>query len=396
MAKFKSVYVQGGRWKWLFFVAAVGIAVSSVIYTNRFISDLKVQERNHIKLWALAYRDISSPTGDANINLALEVIRSNSNIPAILTDQAKMPIDFIHVDSSKIFNFKQNCIDTSKAIKIIEKMSLVHDPIQIVMGKDTYNYIYYDNSTLLKAIEVFPLLQLAVIGIFLWLAYYAFMASRKYEQDFLWVGMAKETAHQLGTPISSLMAWLEVLRLDATTNMNETLNEVKTDIQRLELITERFSKIGSTPQLEPIDVRNVIEETLAYLKLRVSSKVEFQVHLPNDEVWVQLNAPLFQWVIENIVKNAVDAMEAQGVIQFHLVETPRRIYFDITDSGKGIPMSQFKTIFNPGITSKKRGWGLGLSLVKRIVDNYHNGKVYVKSSEIGKGTTFRISLPLIH
>ncbi|MFY8132818.1 MAG: hypothetical protein ACOVOL_06240, partial [Bacteroidia bacterium] len=214
MAKWRSIYLRGGRWKWLFFAAAVGIAVSSVVYTNQFIADLEEQERNHIKLWALAYRDITASTGDGNVNLAFEVIRSNQNIPAILTDQSKMPIDFIHIDSSKILDRKSQQIDTSKALKIMSRMSGVHEPIQIVSGRNTYNYIYYDNSTLLKAIEVFPFLQLAVIAIFLWIAYYAFMASRKYEQDFLWVGMAKETAHQLGTPISSLMAWLEVLRID--------------------------------------------------------------------------------------------------------------------------------------------------------------------------------------
>jgi two-component sensor histidine kinase len=396
MAKWRSIYLRGGRWKWLFFAAAVGIAVSSVIYTNRFIADLEEQERNHIKLWALAYRDITASAGDGNVNLAFEVIRSNQNIPAILTDQAKMPIDFIHIDSSKILNSNTQQIDTSKALKIMGRMSAVHEPIQIVAGKNTYNYIYYDNSTLLKAIEVFPFLQLAVIAIFLWIAYFAFMASRKHEQDFLWVGMAKETAHQLGTPISSLMAWLEVLRIDANDTTSDTLNEVKKDIQRLELITDRFSKIGSTPQLEAHDLKRVLDEALDYLKLRVSSKVIFEVEVPQSEVWARINPPLFHWVIENIVKNAVDAMEAHGTITFQLQETPRRVYLDIVDTGKGIPASQLKSIFNPGVTSKKRGWGLGLSLVKRIVENYHNGKVFVKQSEIGKGSTFRISLPLLN
>jgi signal transduction histidine kinase len=396
MARWRTIYLRGGRWKWLFFAAAVGIAVSSVVYTNHFIADLEEQERNHIKLWALAYRDITSSNGEGNVNLAFEVIQSNENIPAILTDQTKMPIDFIHVDSSKILNKITQQIDTSKALKIMAQMSAIHEPIQIVSGKNTYNYIYYDNSTLLKAIEVFPFLQLAVIAIFLWIAYYAFMASRKHEQDFLWVGMAKETAHQLGTPISSLMAWLEVLRIDASDTTNETLNEVRKDIQRLELITDRFSKIGSTPQLEGHDIKRVLDEALDYLKLRVSSKVNFVVEAPQSEVWARINPPLFHWVIENIVKNAVDAMEAHGTITFHLQETPRRVYLDISDTGKGIPPSQLKSIFNPGVTSKKRGWGLGLSLVKRIVENYHSGKVFVKNSEVGKGTTFRISLPLLN
>jgi len=396
MAKWRSIYLRGGRWKWLFFIAAVGIAVASVIYTNHFISDLEEQERNHIKLWALAYRDINSSAVDGNVNLAFEVIRSNQNIPAILTDQEKQPIDFIHIDSSKILDRKFQFIDTAKASNIIRRMELVHEPIQIISGKNTYNYIFYDNSTLLKAIEIFPFLQLAVIAVFLWIAYYAFMASRKHEQDFLWVGMAKETAHQLGTPISSLMAWLEVLKIDATEHTNETLKEVKKDIQRLELITDRFSKIGSTPQLDAHELNNVLEEALDYLKLRVSSKVVFSIESASPEVWARINPPLFHWVIENIVKNAVDAMEAQGAITFALQETPRRVYLDISDTGKGIPPSQIKSIFNPGVTSKKRGWGLGLSLVKRIVENYHSGKVFVKNSEVGKGTTFRISLPLLN
>lgn len=389
----KSVYFKRGRWKWFLMIVAVGIGWGSLYYTQTFILEMERQERSHIKLWAMAYREISNSLGEGNINLALEVIRSNENIPAILTDATRMPTDFTILDSSLIISKSTGMIDTSMALKVMARMSAEHDPIPISYGDKVSNYIYYSDSTLLKAIRYFPYFQMGIIAIFLMVAYYAFMSSRKYEQDYLWVGMAKETAHQLGTPISSLMAWLEMLRMDADESKEETLNEIQKDIERLELITERFSKIGSVPKLDPIDVRDVLNSGLSYLRLRVSRQVEFTILMPEESIMARINPPLFNWVVENLIKNAVDAMEGKGHITITLKETPRKVILDIADTGKGIPSNKWKTIFDPGITSKKRGWGLGLSLAKRIIENYHSGKIYVKESEIGKGSTFRITMP---
>lgn len=254
-------------------------------------------------------------------------------------------------------------------------------------------YLYYENSFLLTQLTYYPFIQLSVIAIFGFIAYLGFSYSRTAEQNRVWVGMAKETAHQLGTPISSLIAWVEYLKTDERLQNHEVLTELNKDIEKLELITERFSSIGSIPVLNDENVIVIVRRVVDYLKSRISSKVEINVTALEDEIFAQLNPPLFEWVVENIIKNAVDAMSGDGSITINIIPgSDYKVFVDISDTGKGIPASKMKTVFNPGFTTKKRGWGLGLALAERIVENYHKGKIFVKSSEIDRGTTFRIVL----
>jgi signal transduction histidine kinase len=268
-------------------------------------------------------------------------------------------------------------------------MRAEHDPIEIHIG-NIKQYILYRDSELLIRLRYYPYFQLAVIALFLLVSYLAFSSSRKAEQNQVWVGMAKETAHQLGTPLSSLVAWLEFLRLKGMSS--DYTNEIEKDIHRLQTITERFSKIGSAPSLTKVNVYEVLSHSVAYIRTRSSDKVVFDLVVPPTEVFAPMNVPLFEWVIENILKNAIDAMSGQGRIDVKITNQHQFVYIDICDTGKGIPKSSYKTIFKPGFTTKSRGWGLGLSLSKRIIEEYHDGQIFVKSSEIYKGTTFRIVL----
>ncbi len=264
-------------------------------------------------------------------------------------------------------------------------------PIRVSLGEDQVNYIYYSDSIIITQLRYFPLVQLLIIGLFLFISYLIFSAFRNAEQNQVWIGLAKETAHQLGTPLSSLMAWVELLELRGVDK--ETLSELNKDIGRLGVITDRFSKIGSTPELEEHSVEQVMIEAIEYLKPRISSKVKFEISENQDrEVYAMINRPLFSWVIENLIKNAVDAMSGEGTITIDIHHEIQCVYIDITDTGKGIPSGSQKAVFQPGYTTKRRGWGLGLSLAKRIIATYHNGKIFVKRSEAGKGTTFRIVL----
>ena len=265
-----------------------------------------------------------------------------------------------------------------------------NEPIAIAINNQTINYIFYKDSELLQQLKYYPFFQIFIIALFLLISYYLFSTSRKVEQNQVWVGMAKETAHQLGTPLSSLMAWVEYLKLkDVDEN---TIAELSKDITRLEVITERFSKIGSVPKLEVENLNTVITDSLSYLKVRISKKVNITFTTQNNmEIQAKLNPSLFSWVLENIIKNAVDAMKGEGNIDIFVTDQSQFVYIDITDTGTGIPRAQQKTIFEPGFTTKQRGWGLGLSLVKRIIENYHEGKIFVKQSD-ATGTTFRIVL----
>ena len=269
-------------------------------------------------------------------------------------------------------------------------MRTQNEPIAITINNQATNYIFYKDSKLLQQLKYYPYFQLLIISLFLLISYYLFSTSRKVEQNQVWVGMAKETAHQLGTPLSSLMAWVEYLKLK---NIDEnTINELSKDITRLEVITERFSKIGSVPKLELESLNEVINNTLGYIKVRISKKVNITFTSQNNtEILAKLNPPLFSWVLENLIKNAVDAMKGEGDIAIYIIDQTQFVYIDITDTGTGIPRAKQKTIFEPGYTTKQRGWGLGLSLVKRIIENYHSGKIFVKQSD-ANGTTFRIVL----
>lgn len=314
-----------------------------------------------------------------------DIVTNSASVPVIYTDSSQQKVlAYGNIDEDKIES-------VGYITQLIEKMREANPPIKVTLGDDKVRYIFYDESPLLARLKYYPFVQLGVIGLFLLIAYYLFSTARNAEQNQVWVGMAKETAHQLGTPLSSLLAWIEVLR---SKNVDEqTLTEIKRDLGRLETVTERFSKIGAAPKLEHNDVNKVIDNTLKYLKTRLSKKVTFSHTTSNgNKVMASVNVPLLEWVLENIIKNAVDAISGDGKIDIHVTDQSQFVYIDISDSGKGIPKGARKTVFQPGYTTKKRGWGLGLSLTKRIIENYHSGKVFVKQSDLGQGTTFRIVL----
>lgn len=329
--------------------------------------------------------ELRSVLNDLVESFISEIVVNSALVPVIYTDSSqKRVIDYGNIDSAQINQ-------PAYLEALIEDMKQQNPPIEVNLEGRSKNYIFYKDSDLLIQLKYYPFFQFGVIGFFLLLAYYLFSIARRSEQNQVWVGMAKETAHQLGTPLSSLMAWTEILR---SKNVDEnTIEEIGKDLHRLETITERFSKIGSAPKLEQHDVHHIVENTWSYLQPRLSNKIEFKVVRQNGQpVLAQMNQALFEWVLENMIKNAVDAMEGSGSITVELIDQTQFVYIDISDSGKGIPRKTQKTVFEPGYTTKKRGWGLGLSLVKRIIENYHDGKVFVKSSEKTKGTTFRIVL----
>jgi signal transduction histidine kinase len=368
-------------------VFAFLIGFFSLWYTNTLVNKLESQEREKIATWANATQLITSPEAEGNLNFLYEIIQANTTIPVILTDSNGVVNQFRNIEAFKMEN------EAWVADKIAE-MKKQNEPFEIEFmgGKQL---IYYENSTLLNQLRVYPYFQLAVIALFLAMSYFAFSYSRTSEQNKVWAGMSKETAHQLGTPISSLMAWLDYLKESDAEVPQNIITEMEHDMDRLGLITERFSKIGSEPSLTIYSLYEVIEESVRYINSRTSDKVSIFIRDQEKfkEAQVQINKPLFAWVVENLCKNAVDAMEGEGEIIFSFQGIrDTKVLIDISDTGKGVPSNKFKTIFKPGYTTKKRGWGLGLSLVKRIVENYHKGKIYVKSSESDKGTVFRIEI----
>jgi hypothetical protein len=314
-----------------------------------------------------------------------EIVTNAPSVPVIVTDAGRQNIIASgNVDSIDIKT-------SARLSETISRMEIQNKPIEIDLPGQGKCYVFYEKSYLLTQLKYYPFIQFLIIFVFLLVAYLLFSTSRKVEQNQVWVGMARETAHQLGTPLSSLMAWIELLKLKGVDQ--ETVEEVTKDVERLETITERFAKIGATPKLEEDNIVDVIYHSIAYLRLRTSRKVHYDLSFSEESlVIVPLNRYLFEWVVENLCKNAIDAMSGSGTIQIDLIEDARFVYIDISDTGKGIPKSQFKTIFNPGFSSKKVGWGLGLTLAERIIEQYHSGKIFVKASTIGKGTTFRIQL----
>lgn len=313
-----------------------------------------------------------------------EVAINSAAVPVIYTDSSKTSIiAYGNLDSLKINT-------TEKIKETILQMEQQNTPIPVDLGEGTKNYIFYEQSPLLIQLKYYPYVQFGVIGLFLLIAYILFSTARKAEQDQVWVGMSKETAHQLGTPLSSLMAWLDYLKANGTDV--SIVNEMNRDVTRLQMITERFSKIGSQPTLQDEDVCSVLQNAIDYLKTRTSKNVIYSLDCSQKEIHAQLSVPLFEWVIENLCKNAVDAMDGKGTLHITVTGVPEQVIIDVKDSGKGIPKSNFKSVFKPGYTTKKRGWGLGLSLCKRIIENYHHGKIVVFTSEENLGTTFRITL----
>jgi signal transduction histidine kinase len=376
------------KWSIVFFALFIGTV--SIVYTNILVDNLMDREKRQIDLFA----KVQSFTISSNENttfLLTEFLTANHSIPVILVDEKNNPLSFKNIDIPKGEN------ERLFLLAEIEKMKLQHPPIVVQIDTNWKQYIYYKNSLLIDQLRYFPYIQLTIIGIFFLVVYFIFMSARKAEQNRVWVGLAKETAHQLGTPLSSLMAWLEYFKADETFDQSIT-TELQKDVQRLEMITARFSNIGSVPTLKPEDLYDVITSIVAYLQKRISTKVKITIEVENQnnlDLETILNRPLFEWVIENLCKNAVDAMSGTGQITITIAKVKQNtmLQLDITDTGKGMTAKHAKQIFNAGFTTKKRGWGLGLTLAKRIIENYHNGKIWVLKSELNVGTTFRILIP---
>lgn len=378
-----NIYTKKIRFKYVLFLLAILIGVGSLYYTNQLVDKLAHEERTKVEMWAKATGLIINSADENSLPFLVEVIQNNETVPVIVLDDDNNIIFMRNLDSARIVNPKY-------VEKRLERMREVSQPIEIDLGDNQKQYLYYDKSTILTNLTYYPIIQLTVILVFILVAYFAFSSSRKAEQNQVWVGLSKETAHQLGTPISSLMAWMEILKSKLAGE--KFVFDLEKDVMRLEKITERFSKIGAKPKLADDNLNEVIESAVGYLKRRTSSKVKFEVITPDTPLILPLNVPLFEWVVENICKNAVDALQGDGIIKVEIIDNNKFVFIDISDNGKGIPRSKHKTIFKPGFTTKERGWGLGLSLTKRIVEEYHNGKIFVANSEPGKGTTFRIIL----
>jgi len=367
---------------------ALIIAIASLLVSHYLVNDLSSEERKKMEVWAQALHSFNEADGTTDLSLVLSVMEGNTTIPVIVLDKDG------HVADYRNINIKaDNAADTIAFVERLgQRMKAADRYIKIQIG-DTQDYqlVCYDDSVMLKRLAAWPYVQLGIVLIFVVVAIFALLSSKRAEQNKVWVGLSKETAHQLGTPISSLMAWTEMLKESYPDD--ELLPEMDKDVKRLERIAERFSKIGSVP--EPVDasMNEVLCHVIEYMNRRTSQKVEILSKMPEEDVIVKMNASLFEWVIENLCKNAVDAMEGKGTIILSLWKEGKRVVIEVQDTGKGIKKKDVKNVFTPGFTTKKRGWGLGLSLAKRIVEEYHHGHIFVKSSEIGKGTTFRIEMP---
>lgn len=380
-----KIYSAKIRWKLLLLIMAVFIGGASLWYTNKLVKKLAREERKKIEIWAEATkRIIDSDTEVGNFSFLLKIIQNNTTVPVIVVDEEENILMWRNLDSIKINN--------KKYIKRrLADMKHFADPIVISLPNAKEQKIYYDRSTILMHLSYYPFVQMSVIFIFIFIAYMAFSASRKAEQNQVWLGLSKETAHQLGTPISSLMAWYEMLKMKNIEAQMEV--ELSKDIFRLKKIAERFSKIGSKPKIETENLVEELKNYISYIKTRVPTDVNISLDTKGaSEIMLPFNASLFEWVIENVCKNAVDAMDGIGNIEITTEEVSKKIILDISDTGKGIPKRKQKDIFKPGYSTKARGWGLGLSLAKRIVEEYHGGKIYVLNSDPEKGTTIRIVL----
>ena len=387
-----NIYERSYIVKWIVLIIALLIGISSIIYTNSLVNRILVQEEKQISLFAKGQEFLATAEPSENLNFLMEeIIASNNSIPVILTDENRNPIGSRNLDLPDDAKERERFL-----LREMKSMEKEHEPIILTLdsASNMRQYVYYENSSLVNQLRYFPYVQLTVILIFFSLVYTLFSYSRRAEQNRVWVGLAKETAHQLGTPLSSLIAWVEYLRIDENVE-REVVEELEKDVKRFETITARFSSIGSTPALKEENIKEVLEECVEYLQKRVSSKVNFLLHIKEDELPIRMNKSLFEWVIENLCKNAVDAMNAVGYIDIYVSHTrdEKNLVIDIKDTGKGIPKSKIKTVFRAGFTTKERGWGLGLTLAKRIIENYHRGKIFVHRSEVEVGTTFRIILP---
>ena len=375
------------RIKLILVLAAIVIAVGSLFVSKQLTDTLKQEEHNRMEVWAEAMKSLNKADENTDLSLVLKVINENDYIPVVLMDQSGNVTDFRNVS----LHADNRTDSLREAQQIGLRCKTEGHVIRITLDKTNYINVCYDESLILKRLTLFPIIQLGVVLVFVLLAVFALLASKRAEQNRVWAGLSKETAHQLGTPISSLMAWVEVLREEYP--QDDLIPELDKDVQRLQLISDRFSKIGSPPELKPTNLSDVLSHVVDYIDRRTSHSVVITCELPDHDVIVNINAALFEWVIENLCKNAVDAMNGgPGKITIVVMNSSDKVAIEVTDTGKGISKKNLKTVFKPGFTTKKRGWGLGLSLAKRIVEQYHNGRIFVKSSVVGQGTTFRIEL----
>ena len=383
MLNINKLYEISQRLKLIFIVLAIGIVSVSTLFTNRLANSLALEERKKVEIWAEAIRQSNQADENTNLDLIIKIIEGNTTIPIIYTDANNQVIFTRNLNEPKtaINEFYTKKIASFKAKKA---------PIELKFD-NSKQYLYYDDSMFLKQLYYFPYVQFAVIITFILVAFFAFSGTKKAEQNQVWVGLSKETAHQLGTPISSLLAWVDLLKMRH--QEDNLIGEMEKDVNRLRIIAERFSKIGSKPDLQIVSLNETLLNAVQYMTKRSSQKVTIQCHLPLEEaIFIKLNVPLFEWVIENLCKNAIDAMDGIGRIDINVIPKNDDVFIDVKDTGKGIDKRKFKVIFTPGFTTKKRGWGLGLSLAKRIIEEYHGGKIFVKQSELNAGTVFRIVL----
>ncbi len=372
--------------KVLLVTAAVVICGASLTWSHFLVNDLAKEERNNMEVWSEAMRSLNKADETTDLYLVLKVINGNNNIPVIVLTQEG------EVETYRNLTLHAtHAADSVAEVKhMAQRLKASGQVIRINLDTNEYMEVCYDESTMLKRLARYPYIQLGIVLIFVVVAIFALLSSKRAEQNKVWVGLSKETAHQLGTPISSLMAWTAVLHEQYPDD--ELLPEMDKDVKRLQMIAERFSKIGSLPEATPENLNEVINHVVDYIGRRTSNHVSITTHLPEQPLFAKMCAPLFEWVVENLCKNAIDAMEGKGRIDITTTEEANRIVIEVADTGKGIPRNHFKSVFSPGFTTKKRGWGLGLSLAKRIIEEYHKGRIYVKNSELGKGTTFRIEL----
>ncbi|WP_052598432.1 HAMP domain-containing sensor histidine kinase [Aureispira sp. CCB-QB1] len=384
------------RWRFALIIIALIVVATSILYTNTVVYQLKLDEEKRVKLWFDAQKamfDVTTQEDEfCDFSLNLSIIESNSDIPIILTDEHYRIMDVMNYED------KDAIKDTAYFNKEIAYLKKHQKPL-VIEDDVIKNYLFYRQSTLITSLEWFPYFQFALLGVLLMLSYFTFSFNRQAEQERVWVGMAKETAHQLGTPLTSLMGWIQNINMMYPDDEDLLMiaEEMNTDVELLKLVADRFSKIGAVPKLEPINVYDNLNKHLQYVQQRASRKITFDFPDPTKHaaLMVNINPLLFDWVVENLLKNALDALEGKGQIEARVIDGEYFVHIDISDTGKGIPKRSFKSVFQPGYSTKKRGWGLGLSLCKRIVEKYHNGKIFVLKSTEGKGTTFRIQLPQI-
>ena len=411
MANLRNIYDSRRIWKVVFLVLSMVLVALFLYISNNLVKDLAVQERERMEIWANATQELATmgsgadmddqgepvTTSATDVDFLLSIIEANHNIPVLLVDDQDNILlhrNFRLPEPEDSLAFEITPANMEYLNKKLHHLKNGENKIDIKIDENTTQYLFYEDSTLLRRLSYFPYIQLAVLILFFAIAYFALMSIKRAEQNKVWVGLSKETAHQLGTPISSLMAWTQLLE---TMGVDKSIvTDMDKDVKRLSTIADRFSKIGSMPDKELVSINEAVTSSLEYMRARIPKRVSLHIHT-NDQTnnGVMLSQTLFAWVMENLTKNAVDAMDGAGRLDITVEDSPNNVVILVKDTGKGIPRKNFKNVFNPGFTTKKRGWGLGLTLVKRIIEEYHNGQIYIQESEVGKGTTFCIELPKV-